>query len=62
MGPGMDHWKQEMSKLPIPFPELAERMYITGSYDEFENITKYKLLEKESFIKHVSHSFLLAKF
>merc|ERR1712079_768229 len=46
---GRDIWKQEMSKLPHPFPELAERTYITNSYDEFDNITIYRLLGKESF-------------
>ena len=36
-----------MSKLPYPFPELAERMYITSSYDEFDNFTKYYALKEE---------------
>ena len=62
MSEGMDHWRKEMSKLPLPFPELAETMYIPRSRAELNNITKYKLLEKESFIKHISYSFLLAKF
>ena len=49
--PGSDIWRQEMSKLPDPFPELAEKFfYITSSYDEFFNITKYQLLEKESYL------------
>ena len=38
-----------MSKLPHPFPELAEKIYISNSYDEFDNITKHDLLDKESF-------------
>ena len=29
-------------------------MYIAGSNAELDNITRYELLEKESFIKHVS--------
>ena len=49
MSPGANIWKQEMSKLPDPFPELAERMFITSSYDEFDNITKYRLLNKVSY-------------
>ena len=50
MHPGMEIWKQQMSKLPYPFPQLAERTYITSSWDEFDNITKYHLLEKEFFL------------
>ena len=49
MGPGNDHWRREMSKLPLPFPELAEGMYIASSNAELDNITRYELLEKESF-------------
>ena len=49
MPPGMDIWKQELSMLPYPYPELAKRTYITSSYDEFDNITKYHVLEEESF-------------
>ena len=50
MQPGSDIWRQEMFKLPYPYPELAEKFfYITSSYDEFFNITKYQLLEKESY-------------
>ena len=49
MPPGRDIWKQEMSKLPHPYTELAKRTYITNSYDEFDNITIYRLLGKESF-------------
>ena len=37
-----------MSKLPHPFPELAEKLYISNSYDEHDNITKHDLLDKES--------------
>ena len=49
MYPGSEIWKQEMSKLPFPFPELAEKSYITSSNDEFYNMTKINVLEKESF-------------
>ena len=62
IGPGADHWRQEMSKLPPPFPELAEGMYIPSSEAELDNITKYELLEKESFIKHVSTMFMCQMF
>ena len=50
MRPGNNIWMQQLSKLPNPFPELAERMYITSSYDEFDNISKYQMLKKESFL------------
>ena len=53
IGPGADHWRHEMSKLPPPFPELAEGMYIASSNAELDNITRYELLEEESSIKHV---------
>ena len=49
MAPGSEIWRQELSKLPHPFPELAEKYYIAKSYDELDNITKYDLLEKESY-------------
>ena len=51
MQPGSDIWRQEMFKLPYPFPELAEKFYIPSSYDEQDNITKYKLLEKEGYFQ-----------
>ena len=46
-----------MSNMPFPFPEVAEKLYITSSYDEYDNITKYHLLKKESFSNHVESSF-----
>ena len=47
--PGGEIWKQVMLNLPAPFPELAERnLYIPSSWDEFDNITKYHVLEKGS--------------
>ena len=57
--PGSDIWRQEMFKLPYPYPELAEKFfYITSSYDELFNITKYQLLAKESYL-HCLQSRLL---
>ena len=50
MVPGANNWVQEMSKLPYPFPDLAEKFYIPSSFDEFINITQYQVLEKESYI------------
>ena len=44
--PGMEIWKHVMSKMPSPYPELAERIYIASSWEEFDNITKYDLVEK----------------
>ena len=38
-----------MLKLPFPFSVLAETMYIPSSYDEYHNVSKYYVLEKESF-------------
>ena len=55
MAPGSEIWRQELSKLPHPFPELAEKYYIAKSYDELDNITKYDLLEKESYFYHLLH-------
>ena len=40
-----------MSKLPSPYQELAERIYTPESWDEFDQITEYDVLEKESFFK-----------
>ena len=37
-----------MSTLDPPFPELANRTYITRSWGEFENMTKYDVFEKVS--------------
>ena len=42
-----------MSKLPYPFPELAEELYIPSSYNELHNITKYDLLEKEGYYTYI---------
>ena len=38
-----------MLKLPFPFSVLAETMYIPSSDDEYHNVSKYYVLEKESF-------------
>ena len=59
IGPGYEIWKQVMSKLPFPFRDLAERIYITSSWDEFDNITKYHLLEEESFLYYVEPTITL---
>ena len=47
-----------MSKLPHPFPELAEKLYISNSYDEHDNITKHDLLDKESYQLLLLHNTL----
>ena len=47
---------QAMSKLPSPFPELAERSYIPDDWDEFDNITEYDVLEKVSFYDYLLQS------
>ena len=51
--PGGDIWKQEMSELPYPFPKLAENYYITNSWDEMYNMSKYYVLEKDSFFYYI---------
>ena len=45
---GYEIWNQIMLNLPPPFPELAEKIYMTNSWEEYDNITIYGLLEKES--------------
>ena len=62
IGPGADHWRHEMSKLPLPFPELAEGMYIASSNAELDNITRHELLEEESSIKHVYLQFHMSEY
>ena len=37
-----------MSEMPHPYPELANKMILTSSEDEYRNIT-YELLLKERF-------------
>ena len=52
VGPiGWGIYVQVMSKLPSPYQELAERIYTPESWDEFDKITEYDVLEKESFFK-----------
>ena len=55
--PGSDIWKQVMSNLPFPYPELAQRMYITSSRTEHGNITKYYVLQKESYMHFIRSSY-----
>ena len=43
----------EMSRFPHPYPELAERSYVADSFREFDNISEYDVLEKESFYRHL---------
>ena len=57
--PGTEIWVQVMSNMLPPYPELAERIYITSSYQEFDNITKYYLLEKESVSYHIESALKL---
>ena len=42
----MEIWKDVMSEMPHPYPELAKKMILTSSEDEYHNIT-YELIEKE---------------
>ena len=60
VGPGTDIWKQAMSTLPSPFPELAETISIPTSHDEYIDNQKKLLLEKESAHREsFGHSLLL---
>ena len=45
--PRQEAFIQVMSKMHSPYPEIAERAHITSSWEEFDNFTKYHLLEKE---------------
>ena len=53
---GWGIYVQVMSKLPSPYPELAERSYIPDNWDEFYNITEYDVLEKVSFYDYLLQS------
>ena len=46
--PGWYIWKQKMEQMAPPYPALAERMVIAASWEEFHNITEFKLLAKDS--------------
>ena len=45
--PGWYIWKQKMEQMSPPYPALAERMVIATSWEEFHNITQFKLLAKD---------------
>ena len=45
--PGWYIWKQKMEQMSPPYPALAERMVIATSWEEFHNITEFKLLAKD---------------
>ena len=46
-GPNMHIWKEIMLKMSHPYPELAERMTIHDSWEEFD-LDTVKVFEKES--------------
>ena len=46
--PGMEEWKNMFLDMPYPYPEIANKTYIASSRDEFDNMTKYYILEKGS--------------
>ena len=54
---GFGIYVQVMSKLPSPFPDLAERSYIPSSWWEYDNISEYDVLEKESLYEHLQTVF-----
>ena len=47
--PGSEIQQKEMSLLPAPYPQLAERMHLLSSYYEFINLTRHYIFDKESF-------------
>ena len=57
--PGWYIWKQKMEQMSPPYPALAERMVIATSWEEFHNITQFKLLAKDR-ITNVSIIFINA--
>ena len=37
-----------MSSMPSPYPQLGERMTIPTTWEEYFNLSKHHLIEKES--------------
>ena len=50
MHPGTGVWKRVMSKMPDPYPVLAETMIIPTLWEQFDNMSKYNTIEKDSHI------------
>ena len=50
MHPGTGVWKRVMSKMPDPYPVLAENMIIPTLWEQFDNMSKYNTIEKDSHI------------
>ena len=46
--PGAHIWKQTLSLMPSPYPELADKLYLPSSWDEYDNMTYNFTLEKGS--------------
>ena len=46
--PGHEAWRESFFDMPYPYPEIANSTYIASSQDEFDNMTKYYILEKGS--------------
>ena len=49
--PGTDAMWEGRKSWSSPWSELAERVYITTSFDDFKNIVQNHALEKESTMK-----------
>ena len=56
--PGWYIWKQKMEQMAPPYPALAERMVIATSWEEFHNITEFKLLAKDRITNSLNIYFL----
>ena len=46
--PGAHIWKQTLSLMPSPYPELADKLYLPSSWDEYDNMTYNFTLDKGS--------------
>ena len=48
MRPGYAVWRQVLTQLPSPFPDLGQGMTIASSWTEFRNISKHQAIVQGS--------------
>ena len=48
MRPGYAVWRQVLTQLPAPFPDLAQEMHIASSWTEFRNISQHQAIGQGS--------------
>ena len=48
MRPGYAVWRQVLTQLPAPFPDLAQGMHIASSWTEFRNISQHQAIGQGS--------------